>query len=535
MFNTLSVLIKLDLQATRRWFEKEAIWKFLIALAFLSVMIGVGLLIYYFSLFYFKYLSEFEVYGDLTIGYVLRATILIIAWIGILSSFIGTLTFLLSPNKVTDNLVTLPIDPLNIISWQIVKTFVLNLSLFLITIFPLALSYFSGRNISLADSIFRSVSVLLILSLLVESLGSAFAYIIANSIKKKEGPLYLFGAALVFLLGTILVYFIIFPGRLDILSEIEIENFAGVFNNLPLMRSCFIANSLTGILENGFGTHYLSIASVTSLLLIMSILIQRMLFITSWQQVRLDLNLPKIKIIPTKVLTLNLIKKDILSILRSPKELGYGIFLFLMLIIFLSLFARGIEVNRIPTRFTSSAVVFSWFWLIFYSGTYIIRLVFPLMAREGRTRWWLFSLPIKTARLVESKTLAGLLISLPLLLVGFIEWSLSPIGTPNLYLLASGSLVIIWLALSLTLIGMINPDYTLGDDPEKVSTGFAGLTALGIVVLAGTALSYLINLSAKGDISLSDSLGMLFIAGLATLAPLLLVALRSTEKHTVEV
>ena len=528
-------LIKIDISSSKRWFEKETIWKTLIALTFTGVIVGVGLLIYYFSTFYFKYLLEFELYGELTAGYILRAVILILAWIGILSSFISTLSFLLSPNKSTDFLVTLPYDPLNIIGWQTIKTFLLNFSLFLITILPITLAYYSGKNIGVVNIALRSVSVLLILSLLVESLGSSFAYLIANRLKRKDGIIYIILASLVAVLGTAFVFNMIFPQSLSLLEDVQIENFTGVFYSLPLIKYCFIANSLAGMLEVGVRQSFLLMSLITSALLVISLLIQKTLFLSNWQQVRLDLHLPRALTAPNNIQNLGLVKKDLLSIARVPKEFSYGIFLFLMLLAFLGLFARGIEVNRIPTRFVSSAVVFSWFWLIFYSGTYIIRLVFPLMAREGRTRWWLFTLPQKPIHLVTSKAVTGLLISSPLILVAILEWIISPTGSRSPHLLVSGIFVIIWLSIALSLIGMIRPDYSTGDDPEKVSTGLAGLSALTVVVIAGISLSFLINLSTLGTITVPDSLSLLFLGGVVTIIPIFLIALRSTEKHTVEV
>jgi len=534
MLSSLQALIRLDIQATRRWLEKEAFWKSVITLVFLLLMIGVGSLIYYFARFYFSYLTTIETYGELTIGYVLRATILIITWVGILSSFISATSFLLSPNKTTDKLVTLPIDPLGIISWQIIKTLFLNISMFLITIFPLSLAYFSVKGISAPEVFFRSISVLLILSLLVESLGSSLAFIITNRLKKREGLLYLTGAIALFIGGTYFVYKIIFPPSLALLESVDIANFGNLFTNLPLMRNCFIAGSFSGILENGFGTHFLAISLVTGLFLCLSILIQRSLFISNWQQVRLSVPLPNLGLGSKQFFSLNLIKKDLLSILRNPKELAYAIFLFLMLLIFISLLTRGIEA-RVPTRFSDSAIVFSWFWLIFYSGTFIIRLVFPLMAKEGRTRWWLFTLPLKPSHIVETKLFASLIVSLPLFLVGFVEWTMGDVGTQNIYLLASGLIVIAWLSLALSLLGMIKPDYSLGDDPDRVSTGFSGILALVIVIFAGIALSFLIDASLKGFIAMADSLGLLFVGGIVTLIPLYISARKSTQEHTVEV
>lgn len=533
MHSVVPDLFRLDLLASRRWFEKSTLWKSVIALAFIIVLVGVGLVIYYFSAFYFKYLLDFEMYGRLTVGYVLRATILVIAWVGIISSFVSTLSFLLAPNKLTDFLVTGPIDPLDIVSWHTIKTFSLNLGLLMITIFPMSLAYFTGSHLSFLVIATRSILVLIALSVFVESIGSTFAYLLSSRLKSKEGSVFALAAFIIFSLGTIFIFSTIFPTRLAILESVNIENFSSTFAQLPLFK-CFIADSLSSVLETGINTSFILVSVITALIFIFALMVQKMLFISVWQQARLDLYLPKARFLPSNILTQSLIKKDILSILRTPKEFSYGVFLFFMLSVFMILFTRGIEVSRIPVRFTSSAVVFSWFWLIFYSGTYIIRLVFPLMARESRVRWWLFTLPLRPGFVVAQKVKAALLISSPLLVVAAFEWILSPFKFSSPFLLIMGFLIIVWLSIALVLMGMVKPDYSQGDEPEKVSTGFAGLSALGLVVIGGASLSYLIDLSARGVISTVDSLSILFVLGLLSLIPFYLLADHSVKTHTIE-
>ncbi len=536
MIAVIKELISYDKTSLNNWLAKETFSKVLVFLVFILISLGISVSLYLFSLEFFKYLVSFELFGQATSVYIVKASILVVLWLGILSSIISTISFLLTPDRKYDYFFTLPVDLNGIIIYQNIKTLLLNLSLFSVLILPLLLSYMRSIGVSLPVSLTRGLIVLLIAATLSESLGSAIGYIVSNRFKKREGYLFIIFVSLLIVTLTISLFNTILPEQLRVLYASNPGDFLSIFQQLPLNKYCLINNNIASLVTNGVFHSNPAIFIVILGSIIVALNTQITLFKNTWQQVRVIL--PRLPLFVRNPRTLkypSLLQKDILAVLRNPRELGYGLFLFALLIAFAGLFTRGIEVNRIPERFSSSMIIFSWLWLSFYSITYFMRICFPSMSKEGKTRWWLFTQPIRPLQILDSKIFTGIVFSIPIFLITIAEWWLIPFKNPSILLSIISFLAITTLMLAITMMGIIKPDYSQSEDPGKVSTGSSGLFALtaslGISGITGVVIYLLITQASEVSISI-QALTLFFIV-LTTV--LYLLSYGSIKNHTTEI
>ncbi|MBI2461566.1 MAG: hypothetical protein HYV61_08815 [Candidatus Rokubacteria bacterium] len=186
-----------------------------------------------------------------------------------------------------------------------------------------------------------------------------------------------------------------------------------------------------------------------------------------------------------------LLEKDLLGFLRNPQEVGRGLFLAFLLVLY------TVFLFRIPTREIQSAeevvarlVAFTLVATGYFLTTFALRFVFPAISLEGRMAWVVFSSPLSFAHLLLAKftlytlglfgvmevlSLVGLL-RLGVGLHGFVWWSL---------LLFLMTLTVVSVALAL---GTLWPNFR-EENAEALATNAGGLLTsalcLGYVGLVG--------------------------------------------------
>ncbi len=483
-------ILNLDLYAGRDWFKRQTVSKLIVAGLYLTVLLGVAFGIYFWSNSFFKYLFTYESFGAETALYVLRAAVLTLTWIGILSSLISTLSFLLTSDKHTDLLLTMPISDFLISLRSTIRSLFVNLTLLLVSIFPLLLAYF--------HSVSSAVGILVLVLFFSQFAGSLLGYLLSLFLSIKHG--WYFGAIFggLIILFTWYIFRQVFPPELKLLSDIPADKYSSLFNSLPLMAGIWSSNQF-GVLLVVF----------TVFLVLFSLTLQKILFIPSWQSAKIHLS--SIKKTPAiNYKSVSLITKDYLSIMRSPKDILYLLFLLSMMVAFFSLFSRGYLVNNIPDKFRVDALSFSFGWLVFFSGTYLIRLIYPLMINEGQSRWWYFTLPSFPRDLLSSKISVSLIFSLPLLFIALLEWNLLPFAFSRPFLISFSIFSLAFLAVYFPLIGAISPEFRLAYQPENASTSFTGLIAIVTVFMVGLLGSSLISQSLKNIMAPDIALNLFF-------------------------
>lgn len=516
-------LIKLDLLTAKDWFGKQTASKLVVASLYLFVLAGVGVGVFFWSSTFFKYLLTFDSFGEQTAFYVIKSAVIVLSWIGILSTLISTISFLLTSDKNTDLLITLPIPDILISLRSTLKSLFINLILFSVSVFPLILAYNLAKpDLGYFPSLAGSASVLIFVLIISHFVGSSLGYLFSVLLRKNYGlPVGLFFGVLL----IVFTWFIlrqVFPPELKQLSDIPVGEYPAFFYNLPLMKGLW-STSWSPIIA----------IPLTSLLAVTSLWLQRLLFLPCWQSAKVHSStMKKVKTISFR--SVNIITKDLLSIIRNPKDIGYLFFLLSMIVAFFGLFSRGYLVNSIPDRFRIEALAFSFAWLVFFSGTYLIRLVYPLMVNEGLSRWWFFTLPVYSYRLLLSKVSVSLIASLPLVVVAILEWLLLPFTITVPFLITLSLISIILLSLLFPLIGAIYPEYRLAYDPDRASTSFTGLISIIFVFIVGLLGGWLITQTLKHGLSPELAInGFLTFTLIATFSTAV-IALEHTERYTID-
>jgi hypothetical protein len=156
------------------------------------------------------------------------------------------------------------------------------------------------------------------------------------------------------------------------------------------------------------------------------------------------------------------------------------------------------------------------------------------MVNEGQSRWWFLTLPVFTYTKLVSKVAVSLLVSLPLLIVAFLEWALLPftLSVPFLIILSLISLLL--LAVLFPLIGSLYPDYKLAYKPDSASTSFTGLVAIIFVFVVGVLGASFVSQVLKEMLAPVMAINGFLIFAIITSAFVGALALHSSERYTLD-
>lgn len=515
----LFYFLESDLAKIRRWFATETASKFIVLSGFLLLFFSIAFFLYKFSLLFFNDLFSYGPYGIATVHYIFHASFILLLWFAAGSSLAATGAFLISSNPDRDFLLTSPISSGLITTWYFIRTTLMNMILLAFILVPVALSFTqvfaSGAKWIYA---FRFAVVLFSLVFISGAVGSLGAYFLAAKIKGKESFIGVLWIVLFLLISYILAQ-LIFPQTLHLLYESSPSQFESVYNSLPLVSMPLptrlfadvfvngsISSSLLLILLSIFGaagTVYFESSVVETLLRVIRGKSNISGFLGNGENSHIGFMSSKYP----------LVLKDWYSVIRVPSESGYAVFLFAVMAFFFILLNRATSAGFINRRFTVDLILFTFAWLIFFSSTYFLRLVFPLMAREGDARWFLFTAPVSLRKILHSKLAFGIILSLPLILISAVLWLTFPYAQGNVILLSVFSSLCIFILLKVqVLLGSILPNFSEGNDPEKVSTSMMGIVTLFVSIAAAFAMVYLLSGILKGNIVVYTKFLFLLVA-----------------------
>lgn len=185
-----------------------------------------------------------------------------------------------------------------------------------------------------------------------------------------------------------------------------------------------------------------------------------------------------------------LLEKELLTLVRTPQELGRAAFLAFLLLLYTFFFLRVPVPEDAGTEdVTARLIAFSLLAAGYFLTTLALRFVFPSLSLEGRSVWILLASPARLRALFWAKlalySLAGFVGLGGISLAGGQRLGLSPAGLALFgTLLALMSVTIVTVALSL---GVCWPDFR-GRNAEALATSGGGLltTLLCLVYVAGT-------------------------------------------------
>jgi len=524
------VFCALDILSIIRWYRAQTISKILVLLGFGLVFVMVTTGIFLYTLLFFKDLARYETYGFLTANYMMHAAIVVLFWLSLGSSVASYTTHLFIPSKKNDYLLTLPVASSKLVWWFFIRSFFLNTILISFIILPVLVSFgIAFFNSTLFIFFLGALTLILLLVLSSNSIGGLISYLIAPHLKGK-GIDAVFLCLLIFIAIAILLAKLIFPQELTMLRHAEANEFLKIYNSLPLSNTFLPTYWLMQLINFGGLNFLFAILAFTFGVVLFSLDFQSKRYIFLCQLLKVHKNILKYasyKKYANKYLAftkLPIFYKDWLSIIRSPQEIGYGVFLLSLAFFFFLILSRAGNLGDMDKKANVDFVIFSFVWLLFFTTCYLLRLVFPLMAREGKSAWFLFTLPISIERIVWSKMLLNLVLVIPHIILAMLMWLLLPFDAPVGTLAAISAFSVLLLAFSNGFLGTIAPNFPQGGDPEKVSTSTMGIATLVASITITAILGYTIYQFLNGvwpanlAIMITFGIGILTILSLNSLS-----------------
>jgi hypothetical protein len=537
----LLTLLSNDTKAFKAWFSKQIISKIFVLSGFVGVFATVVYFLFTGANYYFVSLSRLPIYGLLTANYVIKAAVLLIFCLGVGSSIATAFGLFFSHNKNYFYLMALPVKTSEVIKWQFVKIIFYNTVFLSIFLLPILLAY--GLNFVKVDGLFISEIMLLIVSLalVTVSLGGMISLFMVKQIKKPN-ILINFSGVVIFFLVIVAVFNLVFPAKIELLTKASNQDFYPIYNSLPLINSLVPTNWLAMILFNDPVAILLTVI-LTGTFTIPYLLLMNKYFLREVQEMSAKALAPEFtknnqpaniwlvhfeKYSPNTAIVL----KDLAGIARTPTEAGYGIFLLLLMTFFFYLFSKISLNQEMNPIWIKNLIIFSYSGFVFFANTYLLRLVFPLMARESEAAWYLFTLPVDKVNILRSKTLLAFMIGLPLIILSIaVWWSLNFTAPFQLILTVSSFWTVLVLLITLTFLGAIHPNFSDGLNPERVSTSSMGIAALIVSTVITSVFSLSLYKYINGGISLTAVILSQLLMGIIPLGLFYMASVSAIKKY----
>lgn len=478
---TLLELLRLDLLGWRDYFRRDRGTKSLIVGFFgvIGLMVYLGILALCLSFFYM--LSSYQTFGHQTVAYVINASLVVLAFVAVGSTIVGSVAHFISPGPIKFHLLSLGVPSWQILTWTQLKQLVFNILLCFVFLSPIQLAYdhiFHGQISFLGQM--RLLLVCLGLVSYSQALGSLAALTITPLVARLNSWLVLGLTTLSFVLASALLISLLLPSTLRQLYYSQPHEFNQLYNQLLLNRP----NTPNYVWSNMLQSHTsidgvawvgLGIASLGLTLFFLSARYLRLLQASSIHPVKSKRNL--IALAPNSPLPL--VRFWLIQILRDQRELGYLIFFLVLALLFHLLLGRSQFIREFETKWLAQLFFVSLSWMSFITAAYSLRLIFPLASRLKTLGWYLLSAPVSSTKQVLNLLGSATLLSLPLALLALMVWASLPIGTAwQLLGLVTSLTLIPTIVLVNLFVGIVLPVFEQGDQPELVSSSTQGLICL---------------------------------------------------------
>ncbi len=531
MTSTFKTLYLCDLREIKSYFSSQTLSKLAIFLAFILVFTGLEFLTYQIGRQYLYIVRSSRDYAFVTADYILRAIVLLLFWLGIGSSTISTISFLLNKNINLSYLVSLPLNILELVAWRLSKTIFLNTILLSVVLFPVLLVFERGFFREFGFWFYLSTfSLLFSLSTLTSAIGGILGSVLVRINSKPNFIISLLGMG-IFIAILVLLFNFIFPTSLYRLAQASPEEFSRIYSSLPLSNKWIPTNWLSGLFTFRSQFYWLTSQVLIYTLLVFYLKFQEKYFLNTYLKISSKpLSQPSIYThpIPFKKLSPgnSLIVKDFYQIIRSPGEASYALFIYFLVILFFSLFSKARIETEMPSNWINMFITFAFGGLMFFTNTFLLRMAFPAMAREGESRWYLLTLPLPRQIFWWSKLIFVVLMGVPFLLMTLFLWpSLGFVNHQDYLPLTFLSFFLVFIiSLSQGFLGLIRPNFQESNSAEKISTSLMGIVTLIItssltIIMASGVYFYLAG-NILGNIlillSIILSVCILFVLGVTS-------------------
>jgi hypothetical protein len=482
--DTITSLLWADGRAIKKWFVHRMYSKLLVAGMFFLLLVGVGGFIWFASTKFFQLLVSYEQFGFITALYVIHASLILIFLFSIASSVAATIGLSVYPSDSLAYIWTLPIRFADIAVWMYIKTISSNFVILSVVFIPIMVSFGTTFGHVTPLFVFQWVLVMITIDMISASIGGYIAFLFSRFFRQSSYIAMTVGF-FTFFLTVYGALRLIFPHSMEQLYAASSADFQRIFYALPLnapyMPGVWIAQFLTN------QVNVLTFALISSGMIIAICLAYAVWANFLPQALRISLGLSGNRPIISKKATFleaqfPITKNEILSFFRNPKEIGYAIFLTaLSAFLFAAMKVLGAEGRWM--QYQAHLAVFSFGWILFLTAALFLRFVYPLMAREGKRSWYLFSLPLSRRSIFDAKLIGGLLFLVPTLLFAGVAVGIMPFFTGFRILIGIITCIsIVTMYIGHVSIGTIAPNFADSEDPEKVSTSGSGIVTLAISI-----------------------------------------------------
>jgi hypothetical protein len=526
--NIISVLLRQAVRRYRIWFATEGAGKTVVILAFILLLALISFSLYRISALFFTNLAYYEEFGRITAAYVIHAAIIVTVWIGITSAVTQSVAVFIGNSSERGFLKTLPVSQRIVDVYEYLIAVASGVLLLAVVFVPVASAYASAFSVSPQAYVLPAFFILVMLSVVTGSAG----FILSRMIMRVFGsPSYLFLSLgfFIFLAGMIGIIRVIFPPALLSLYTASAESFPGIYEGLPLNKSYLPTYWMTQALVADPGMSLALSAAFTAAWSAVALMLSRKIRV-EWSGPSPSGFSPRL---PRFFLSRLPVASDtLLSVLRSPSELGYAGFLFSLAAFFFIVLPNTVNVRRTDGQWAVGLIIFMFAWMLFFTASLAMRFLFPMMASEGPVSWHIFTQPVKRSRILLQKLVLALLTGITLSVSCSIVWFRFPLGSVfGDGLIGFTFISVTTLAVVITLYGAVRPNFTEGRNPEKVSTGMMGILTLGVSVLFSGLSAYLAVDMVSGTSTQTESAIPLIISAVVLAVTAYFAAGRSLARY----
>lgn len=473
-------LLILDYKKIRFWFGKNSASKLLVLLLTLALAFGFTLIMHQLSYFYFLGISLYEPYARATTSYLLHSALLMTVWFGITSSVISCMAMLFTQSKELSFILSLPISKTSTSIWFTLRSGLITFSILCFLFVPTLLAVlrvYPPESLPLmASTLFFTI---LFLTIIIEVIGKSVGILFAPFISRQK---YIWSSVglLVFFVLTLLFLRTLFPPSLKLIRLSIQDDFFTLFEQLPLNQGWAVTASPSTFL---FSQNILDLSPlflVGSLIILIGILLLNTYLLDSFQLVNSFSNhsIPFSRTLKSFFSRWPLRTQTFLSIWRVHSERSFLFFFCGMLLFFFFFFRRALLINSASN--TSPILLQIGLGTVLFFGLALsLRIIFPLLSRLSLSAWYFLSFPIDRKKYINDSFFVSLLITLPFTIIATTGWLFIHLSTVIILILSLLTLIGMVLLYRINwLVGVMLPDWQLGDSPDEISTSVSGLLTL---------------------------------------------------------
>ncbi|MDP2874243.1 MAG: hypothetical protein Q8N84_03055 [bacterium] len=508
----------LNLKAKRlhRFFRISNWPQILVAAVFLIILVGVfsAVFVYTYSLFFF--LKNYAALGQAITDYILSVSWLVLT-LALIISFIASAYAFLYRDSLLHLYLTTPVSTTKLTLAKFLDLWLFGSWPLGVVGLPVLLAYGLATHKGGLYFVFSMITILW-LSLLTASLGASLTIYITHRLGRRSTKGLILLVVLTLIIGGQAGLNLMLPKELFKLHEAEkATTIISQLYQQPLMHPAWPHNFLRQISSQNNPLHLTILGLVTMGATLGLVVVAKKFYASSWQSVQegnfTAITQQKVTAPKFSLRRWGIIGKDLTYIFRSQAEIiNLSLIVFLGLVYFLVLSRVPLVKNQNP----------QWFgWIIIQAQIVIgyllttlsLRLVFPLLARERRAAWWVYTSPQKFEKFFSTRAIfwSGFFSLLGLILGGITAYLLGfdqATTITTLFLASFLGLVVAQVSLAL---GAVLPN-RLQLDADQLATSFPGLLATVINLLLVILAAFFLKDGAKipGKILLLGTVYLLF-------------------------